>query len=361
MGGRRFGVEEELLLVDAETGQATGVSRAVLDHQSGEGIDRELQQEQVEVDTAPVRTLDDLRREVVRLRVEAAAAAERTGVRIAALATSPLTAAPTVTPDQRYERMVELYRLTAAEQLTCGLHVHVETASAEEGVGVLDRIRPWLAVLLALSTNSPFWQGQDTGYQSYRTQAWSRWPAAGPTAVFGSVTGYRSMVASVLATGTLLDEAMLYFHARLGRGLPTVEVRVADVCLYADDALLIAALTRALVDTAAREWQSGTPAPTVPTELLTLAAWRASRSGLGADLIDPRTNTPSPAWDVVVALRRHVRDSLDEAGDGGPVDALLDQLRRRGTGSDAQRAAYARSGDLAAVVRDAVRRTTPAT
>lgn len=359
MGGRRFGVEEELLLVDSETGDARGVSGGLLADHPVDGVEHELQQEQIETDTVPVLTLAEMRGEIGRLRRQAAAAAERTGVRLAALATSPQPVAPHATPDRRYERMVELYLVTAAEQLSCGMHVHVQTESPDEAVGVLDRIRPWLAVLLALSTNSPFWQGEDTGYQSYRTQTWSRWPAAGPTGVFGSPANYRAVVEAMLATDTLLDEGMLYFHARLGRDLPTVEIRIADVCLYADDAVLIAALTRALVDTAAREWQADVAAPLIPTEVLTLAAWRASRSGLTGELLDPRTGTPSPAWDAVTTLRRNVQDSLDEAGDTDVVDALLGQLRTRGTGADAQRAAYRRHGSLAAVVHDAVRRTVP--
>jgi len=359
MGERRFGVEEELLLVDSETGHARGVSGGLLADAPVDSVQHELHQEQIETDTAAVLTLTEMRREIGRLRKQAAAAAERIGVRLAALATSPQPVAPHVTPDRRYERMVELYRVTAAEQLSCGMHVHVQTESPDEAVGVLDRIGPWLAVLLALSTNSPFWQGEDTGYQSYRTQAWSRWPAAGPTGVFGSPANYRSVLEKMLATGTLLDEGMLYFHARLGRDLPTVEIRIADVCLYADDALLLAALTRALVDTAAREWRADLTAPLIPTEVLTLAAWRASRSGLTGELVHPRTGTPSPAWDVVTTLRRHIQDSLDDAGDTDIVDALLGQLRGRGTGADAQRTAYRRHASLAEVVRDAVRRTAP--
>lgn len=357
MGGRRFGVEEELLLVDPDTGRASGVSVALLGDTDPEGVGKELQQEQIEIDTPPVRTLDDMAAEIRRLRERAAAAAQRTGVRIAALATSPLPITPHLTPDRRYEKMVDLYRLTAGEQLTCGLHVHVETASAEEAVGVLDRIRPWLAVLRAMSANSPFWQGQDTGYESFRTQAWSRWPTAGPNGVFGALAAYRAVVDATMATGTLIDERMLYFEARLGHGLPTVEVRVADVCLYADDTLLLAALIRALVDTAAQDWQAGKAAPPTPIEVLRLAAWRASRSGLTGTLVHPTSGTEAPAWDAVDALRLAVTDSLEAAGDSATVDALLGQLRRRGTGAHTQRAIFEDTGDLTEVVRDAVRRT----
>jgi carboxylate-amine ligase len=139
--------------------------------------------------------------------------------------------------------------------------VHVQVADDDEGVAVLDRIRVWLPVLTALSANSPFWLGADSGYASYRSQAWGRWPSAGATELFGDAAAYRRLVGDVLATGTVLDDGMLYFDARLSASWPTVEVRVADVCLRAEDAVTLAGLTRALVETAARDAADGRPAP----------------------------------------------------------------------------------------------------
>ena len=164
--------------------------------------------------------------------------------------------APELTVKSRYQAMTEHFGLTTSEQLTCGCHVHVGVESPEEGVAVLDRIRPWLPVLLAISANSPYWQGQDTGYASFRSQAWNRFPSAGPTGVFGSVEGYRSYADALVATGVLLDHAMIYFDARLSDRYPTVELRVADT-------VLIATLARALVETAVTSWRHHAPAPTV--------------------------------------------------------------------------------------------------
>ena len=369
--GRRFGVEEEFLLVDPETGRPRAVVTRVVaasappEDSGGEEspapgqIEPELQQEQVEIDTAAVMTLDDLRAEIRRWRSSAAAAAESTGAVLAALATSPIDAEPSTTPVTRYERMVELYRLTASEQLTCGMHVHVQTASPEEAVGALDRVRPWLPTILALTGNSPYWQGADSGYESFRYQAWSRWPIAGPTEIFGSPATYYDVILSSLATEGLLDEGMVYFDARLGREVPTLEVRVADVCLDAEDAVLVAALVRALVDTAARAWSAGEPPMPVRTEVLRLASWRASRSGMTEQLVDPITGTPRPAFEVVDTLCAHVRGSLEDAGDVDVVRDLVGALRGRGTGATAQRASYARRESLVDVVLDAARRTVP--
>ena len=294
---RSVGVEEELLLVDPATGSAMAVAteaiararpaRTEREGTPGGVVEEELQQEQIETDTTPCTELEELAHEVRAQREAAAEVAAGAGARVVALATSPLPVDPTVTAKSRYGQMVREFGATARETLSCGMHVHVEIDSPDEGVGVLDRIRPWLPVLLALSANSPYAGGQDTDYASFRAQAWSRWPSAGPTGTFGSVEGYRATVEALLGTGTVLDEGMLYFDARLARAYPTVEVRVADVCLRADDAVLLAGLTRALVETAARSWRDGEAAPDVRTEVLRLATWRASRSGTASSLVHP--------------------------------------------------------------------------
>jgi carboxylate-amine ligase len=275
------------------------------------------------------------------------------GVALAPLATSPLAVEPTVSPSRRYEEMARRFGRTVSEQLTCGCHVHVAIDSAEEGVAVLDRIRPWLAPLAALSTNSPFWLGADSGYASFRSQVWQRWPSAGPYGPFGSIERYRAFVDSVLDTGTVLDEGMVYLDARLSRQYPTVEVRVADVCREPDDAVLIAALTRALVQTAVDAWRAGDQPDPVRTEVLRLAAWRAGRSGLEGDLLDPGSWRPTPAAEVVARLVEHVRPALEVAGDVHTVRDLLAAVEARGTGTRRQRKVYAKTGTLAAVVRDA--------
>ena len=126
---------------------------------------------------------------------------------------------------------------------------------------MLDRIGPWLPVLLAMSANSPFWNGVDSGYASYRSQVWQRWPTAGPTGTFGSAAAYRQVIDDLVATGAALDRAMIYFDARLSERYPTLEIRVADVCLRAEDTVLIGALARALVETSAREAADGVGVP----------------------------------------------------------------------------------------------------
>ncbi|WP_240793070.1 glutamate--cysteine ligase [Arthrobacter crystallopoietes] len=370
---RSFGVEEELLLVDAKTGALAPVSEQLLgdNHQAGPStpgiadspiaysgaLVPELKQEQLEAVSAPYKDLRKLAAGLRAGRAEADRQAKRFGARAVALGTYPLPAATQLVRRPRYQAMEGRYGMTLREQLTCGFHIHVGVASDDEAVAVLDRIRVWLPVLLALSGNSPYWQGADSGYASFRYQVWKRWPTAGPTELFGSASAYHSLVRVLLDCDVLLDEGMVYFDARLSRRQPTVEIRVADVCLEADHAAALAGICRALVETAAREWLDGRPPLAVPTELLRLASWRASKSAVADDLIHPLRNGRCPARAAVGALLKYVGPVLAETGDLEPVKHLASRIVRTGTGADRQRAVFARHSKLTDVVFDAVRRT----
>ncbi len=357
---RTFGVEEELLIVDPTTGEPLALADALLSghrmaaddapdarsletedktvYDDGEmGLSAELKLEQIETQTRPCLEYGVLLDQIRAGRTLADRAAQKNGARVAALATSPLASTSHTTPDPRYARMLERFGLTAQEQLTCGFHVHTYIESPEEGVAVLDRIRDKLAVLTALSANSPFWNGVPTGFESYRTQAWNRWPTSGPAGIYGTYPAYRRVVTRLLDSGVMLDEGMLYFDARLSRNHPTVEVRVADVCLRAEDAALIALLVRALVESASREWRDGVDPAPVPTVLLRMAAWQASSSGLSGELLDFGTFRPARAADVVRSLVDYLAPVLDEQGELAIVRQGVEDIIARGTGAAEQR------------------------
>ncbi len=361
-GERTVGVEEELLLVDPATGCPRPLGDDVVEAAGGSdtgpgGVEHELKREQVELGTDPVDDLSAVDASLRRLRGRLAAAAERHGLRLAALATSPVEVAPTATRDARYERLNREYGMTARELLCNGCHVHVAVESLDEAVGVIDRVRPWLAVLTALSTNSPYWQGRDTGYASYRQRLWSRWPSAGPSELFGTAAGYRAAVDTMVACGGAMDHGMVYLDVRASREWPTVEVRVLDVCLDVEDAVMLTGLARALVETAARDWQRSVPATPLRIEVLRAAAWRAARTGLGGDLVDPVAGTTVPARIQVQRLLDHARPALRRYGDEQRVSDRVEEVLANGTGADVQRAAYAQRSCLVDVVTDAVRRT----
>src|SRR3954462_1228252 len=362
---RTVGVEEELLVVDPD-GNPVPLGPAALeiaarrgegedvdqhdrpecrnddtgDGESGAHLMPELKTQQLELGTRVCRTLAEVEAELRHWRSRADAATRAVGARVAALATSPVGVVPEQTEGERYGQILDTFGLTAQEVLTCGCHVHVGVEDDEEGVAVLNRIRVWLPVLTALTANSPFWQGTDTGYASYRSRAWQRWPSARPNERGADAAASHRLVDAVLATRTVLDSGMLYFDARLSDKWPTVEVRTADVALRVEDAVTLAGIVRGLVETAAREARTGTPPADVRTEILRVAGWRAGRSGLSGDLVDPRTGRPAPAGDVVAALLDHFRPALADAGDEQRVTDGLAALLRRGTGADLQRRVF---------------------
>ncbi len=373
---RRVGVEEELLLYDPESGALTALSdRALHAHHANGGrqtappaypggrqkpdggggpeLEQELFLQQLETGTVPCRTVADLRREMCAARRAALDAAAAAGAATVAVAAPVLLGEQVdVTPKARYQEMTQQFGEVARQAITCGMHVHVDVDSDDEAVGVLDRIRPWLPVLLALTTNSPFYGGRDTGYESWRSRIWDRWPTAGQVEPFGSAAGYSAAVEDLIASGAAMDRGMLYFDARPAVSYPTLEIRVADVCTEIDDAVAVAVLARALVETAARAWRQGEPVAPWRTDLLRAATWRAGRDGMSGDLIDPVTRRPAASAAVAKSLLTHTREALDTAGDTDAVASLVGQLLSRGTGSTRQRRVYASAGTMRAVVED---------
>jgi carboxylate-amine ligase len=358
---RTFGVEEELLLVSVRSGVPVAVAPAALvDAPTGGDVpplSAEIQQEMLETQTWPRDNLTDLMTDIVAGRTLADALAQKHGARAAALAMSPLRVRPHVTDNPRYAAMLARFGSTARNTMVCGCHVHVSIESREEGVAVLDRIRTWLPLLLALSANSPFSAGADTGYASFRFASWHQWQSAGPTDVFGSVEAYDRFERMLVGTEVILDYGMLYLDARLSHKQPTLEVRVADVCLDARDTAVVAALVRALVDTAAADWRAGVPPVEMPSAGLRLASWQAALTGVNGRLPHPVHGSGVPAADAIEALTAHVDAALGRNGDREEVQAGVDRILTLGGGADRQREAFARRGRMRDVVFAAVEAT----
>ena len=185
-----------------------------------------------------------------RLRTGLAAAAERAGARLVAVGAGPGAGPHTRVVDKpRYHRMHERFGDLSPGPGLNGMHVHVAVPDPETGVQVLNHLRPWLPILQAATANSPFFDGRDTGYASWRSVIWERWPTVGPTPYLESYEQYETLLADLVASGAMLDEGMLYWYARLSANYPTVEIRMGDVCPTLDDTMLLAALARALVAT----------------------------------------------------------------------------------------------------------------
>jgi len=357
---RKVGVEEEMFLVDPQTYHILPVSSRAMkaderEDDQPEELEQELFLQQIEVNSEPTHSLSELRAHLVAGRERAAKAAESAGAAVIAVPT-PLFAGHEgdVTPKPRYQEMLDMYGEVGKRGPVCGMHVHVEVDGDDEGVRIVDRIQPWLPVLVALSANSPFNRGVDTSYASWREQVWDGWPSAGPVEPFGDAATYHEAVRRLIGSEAIIDKAMVYFDVRLAAEHPTVETRVADVCTDIDDALVVAALTRALVETMS---STDDPDPPWRVELLRAGRWLARRYGLTGSLLDPRTGSPEPAADVVSSLLDLVTDALSAADDEETVRDGVDRLLNDGGGAGRQRAAAGDDLDLDAVGKDLLRRT----
>ncbi len=351
-----IGVEEEYQIVDPETRELLSRGGRVVElarrSVGEEEVAAELLESQVETVTPVCHTLADVRAEVLRLRRGVIEAAEAEGNRIVAASTHPFShwREQVVTPKERYRVLVETYQQLAREQLVFGFHVHVGLGDREAAVRVLSRLRAWLAPMLALSANSPYWLGADSGYASYRTQVWSRFPVSGPPGPFKSRHEHDELVRALVETGTVEDATKVYWDARLPEKVETVEVRVMDVCSRVDEVVMMAGLSRALVHACHERSEREAPYPKPRPELLRAAHWRASRHGLDEDLIDVEAGRAVPAREMIEKMLLFARPALEEAGDWEEVSELVYETLKHGNGATRQRRIFGRTGRLEDVV-----------
>ncbi len=344
------------MLVDPATGRLTGLAEQAVragDDEEPE-VERELFRQQIETMTDPCEGLDELSKQLRAGRRAVNDSAAEAGAAAIAVPTPVLVDEDqAVTPQPRYERIRQEYGELARTSLACAMHIHVDIDDEEQGVRVLDGLRPWLPVLLAVSANSPYVRGRDTGYASWRAQIWGRWPSHGSPEAFGSAATYHEVRTTLTEWGAAIDDGMVYFDARLSAKYPTVEIRVADVCTDLDDAVLVAALARGLVSQLA----ATEPAQAWRSDLIRAATWRASRYGLAGQLVHPEERRLAPAREVFESLVAFVRPALDEAGDVDLVEDLGERLVANGGGATRQRRVFETTENLEDVVRDLVART----
>ncbi|MFF8293389.1 glutamate--cysteine ligase [Streptomyces sp. NPDC016309] len=348
----RIGVEEEFHVLDVETGELVPRAGTVLHDLPEKRFTTELLQSAVETNSDVHTTLDGLLADLSRSRSDLRDAASRHGLAVAAAGTVPFLpgGAPRVTADARYLRMVGEYGRLAQEQLICGLHVHAEVPDRDTAVRMMCLIAPWIPALLALSASSPFWDGADTGYASWRTMVWQRWPTAGPIGCYPDAAAYDAAVTELIDSGVVGDPGMIYYDLRPSDHHPTLELRVCDASPRVETSVLIAALFRALVMRAGTRLADG-PVPRCRGrhEWLRAATWRAARSGLEGDLIDPVSRRPAPAARVIRTMLTRLRAELEACGDWETVRELADKALADGSAAHRIRQVTAREDLLAGV------------
>jgi carboxylate-amine ligase len=339
--GQTIGVEEEFHLVNPETGlPVSGAEQVLAVAPRGLSlVQQEFQRSMIETATEVCTDLPGLRAAVINARARLIDAADLNGFAVAAVGAVPgggfqLGA---VFPDERYRRISDEYRHLAVEQQVCACQVQVGVPDKDLAVRSIKWIRGWLPVLLALSGGSPFFQLADTGYSSYRNIVTTRWPTGGPPPAFAGLEDYERRLARLIDAGVISDPGMIYYDIRPSNHYPTLEIRIADACPLADDVITLAALSRALVITAARAEQAGGRPPNIDDEMLRAATWKAARSGLTGQLIDPVAGQPVRAVELARQLVSWVRDALDEAGETEVALEGIEAIEHRGTSAQRQR------------------------
>jgi carboxylate-amine ligase len=354
------GVEEEFHLVDRESRRSTDAAASVL---RGVGRDEEIVPElkasMVESNSQVHTSLAELRADLADLRRDLGSAAASVGAGLVAAGTAPLHGEDALRtyPKERYLEMSEDFPSLERDQVVAGVQTQVGIDDRDVAVQVVSRAQRFTPVMLALAAGSPFWQGEDTGYASWRTRVWERWPSAGPTAPFGSAAEYDATVDALLASGTISDRGMVYFDVRVSAHQPTVEFRVCDAVDRLDDVVMLAGLWRAVAMTCLAEISASGSAPPPRIEAVAGARWRAARSGLSGQLVDPVSGEAVAAAAAVTSLLDVLRPALEETGDLAYVEERVAAVMADGGPAARQRAAYARREQLTDVVDELLAET----
>ena len=350
-----IGVEEEYQIIDPHTRELSQSAHLVVPKARevlGEEVQYEMILSQVEIATPICRNLENVQDQLVRLRTGVINAAEQVGVRIGAAGTHPFSHwhNQQVTPKPRYEELIDTYRQSIREQIIYGCHVHIGLPNREIATQVLNHARAWLAPLLALSANSPYWLGDDTGYDNYRTSLWWTVPLSGPPPAFQSYEHYCDTIRDYVETNVVKEGTRVYWDLRLSERFPTIEFRVMDVCMRIETTVTLVGLIRALVRTCYEMALQDTPHLQISSEFLKAAHWCAARYGLNGELIDVHGKRSLPAHTFMQQMLDFLRPALEMEGDWERVSYGIQKILREGNGARQQQAVYQKTGDFHDVV-----------
>ena len=351
MIGATLGIEEEYHLVDPQTLRLIRSAELAESIEPGSRLRAEMLTSQLEAATDPCAELAEARVALAAARREAADAAAAHGAALLAASTHPFAGLDEieVLARPRYERLIDRFGAVVHQLNLTGCHVHVSVPDLDTAVAILTRARPYLPLLVALTASSPFHDGRDTGYESFRVAWLSLWQQGGPPPHLRDAQHYHDTVRQLIDIGLVEDASNLLWEARPSVKYPTVEFRIADVCTDLDDAILYAGLVRSLVRTLGA--RAGEPVVEVSDAVLRAARWRAARHGLTGQLWSFARGTLVPAGVAIGDLLDELRPDLEQHGEDALIDQLLGKLRRSGNSAARQRQVFAATGSLVDVAR----------
>lgn len=357
-----IGIEEEYQIVDPVTRELRSYITQMLEEGKlllKEQIKAEMHQSMVEVGTEICHTPAEARAELVRLRRGVMELASRNGLKIAAAGSHPFAnwVEQEITPFERYAGVKQDMQMLAQQLLIFGTHIHIGIEDPDLLIDTMNVVRYMTPHLLALSTSSPFWLGQDTGLKSYRSIIFRNFPRTGIPPTFTSYADFRNYLDVLVKTHCIPDGTKIWFDVRPNHNYPTIELRICDVATRVDEAICLAAIFQALVFKMWKLRRDNITFRHYPAVLVEENKWRAVRYGIDGRLIDFGKQEELPARDLIREMIDWLlEDVKDEFGGRKDIEYAY-RILAEGTSADRQLATYKRTGDLKAVVDQLIKET----
>ena len=356
-----LGIEEEFAIIDPETRELRSHIQEILEGGKvtlKEQIKPEMHQSVVELGTEICQSVVDARAHVIELRTKLAELAGASGLKIASVGTHPFShwRDQLITQGERYQEIVKDMQQLARANLIFGLHVHVGITDREMAIHVMNQARYFLPHIYALSVNSPFWVGQDTGLKGYRLKVFERFPRTGIPDSFESLSEYEDYCKLLVKTGCIDNAKKIWWDIRLHPFFDTLEMRVCDAQTRVDDTLAIAALIQAIISKLYKFLWQNTTFRIYRRRLLDENRWRAARYGIDGKLIDFGKETEVEERSLLNELLEFVASEVSEFGSKKEM-AHVERIMREGTGADRQLAVWNHTQDMKAVVDHIVAET----
>jgi len=356
-----LGIEEEFQILDSETLTLRSHMSKILEGGKvflKERIKEEMHQAVVEMGTNVCENINQARDEVSYLRQQVIELAAKEGLKVGAAGTHPFShwSEQAITPNPRYDELIAEMKDVARSNLIFGMHVHVGIPSREEGLQIMNVARYFLPHLYALSTNSPFWEGRETGFKSFRSKIFDKFPRTGIPPYFASVGEYDKFVELLVKTRCIDNGKKIWWDIRLHPFYPTVEFRVCDMMMTVDEVTCVAAIMQCIIAKLHRLHQKNQSFRSYRRVLINENKWRAARWGIEAKLIDFGKEEEVPFETLINELLDFIEDVVDELGCRNEVNYVY-QMLEQGTGADRQLKVFNDTNDLKEVVQYIVEQT----
>jgi len=357
-----MGIEEELMIVDAETLDLSSSIDAILEAEIGVPghVQPELMESVLEVATTPCEGIAEAAEQLRGLRRSVRATAGEQGLAIGSAGTHPfaLWEEQRIVPKDRYRELVSLLGFVARQELIFGMHVHIGVDDPDKAIHVANGMRVHVPLLLALSANSPFWRADQTGLLSTRMPIFRSFPRVGLPPTYRDFEDYAARIDFMVRSKVMADYTLLWYDVRPHPGLGTVEIRAMDSQTRVEHTLAIAALVQAMVKELSEHFDAGRELPEYPSEMLDENRWLAARNGVEGDIVDLPEATRVPTRELAERVLDRMRAHAEDLGAARELEGI-DDLLERGTGGRRQIKVYEANSDLREVMSEIVEHTAP--